>query len=246
MSALATLVGSNTISTLTISGNDTFTWDVNLAAGINNVILNSGATLTGPAYSSGDGRAATLGNGHLVLSIPGNFTVNSGASVNMDAKGYVQNRSYHGIIVGGAGKNVDCVGGGGSYGTSGGGGAIAGSVFGASDFWVNLYLGSGGGDSFGYPEDCSSSPGGNGGGAIYISAANITNAGTISARGQSSHAGGGSGGTIYLVSSGSLSNTGTITTAGGSALGAGSNNGGFGRVKFVYATGSSGIVIGEQ
>ena len=244
MSALATLVGSNTISTLTISGNDTFTWDVNLAAGINNVILNSGANLTGPAYSSGDGLAATLGNGHLVLSIPGNFTVNSGASVNMDAKGYVQNRSYHGISIGGAGKNVDCVGGGGSYGTSGGGGAIAGSVFGASDFWVNLYLGSGGGDSFGFHEDCyPSSPGGNGGGAIYIAAANITNAGTISARGESSHAGGGSGGTIYLVSSGSLSNTGTITTAGGSALGAGrSNNGGFGRVKLGYD--SQGIMGG--
>jgi hypothetical protein len=213
---------------------------------IQNLALNSGVVLTAQAYSSGDGRAATLGNGHLVLSIPGNFTVNSGASVNMDAKGYVQNRSYDGTRVGGAGKNTDCVGGGGSYGTSGGGGAIAGSVFGASDFWVNLYLGSGGGDSDGY--DCyPASAGGNGGGAVYISAANITNAGTISARGQSSHAGSGSGGTIYLVSSGSLSNTGTITTAGGSALGAErSNNGGFGRVKLVYATGSPGIVIGEQ
>ena len=238
-SALSALVGSNMITNLTISGNGSFSWDVAPSAGVANIVLNSGSTLTGAAYSSGDGRAATLGNGHLIMSITGTLIVNSGASINMDAKGYTQNLSYAGTNIGGAGKKSGCSAGGASYGTAGGGGTLAGSAFGASDFWTNLYLGSGGADTNGCYDSYN---GGKGGGAISISAASISNAGTISAKGENSTVGSGSGGTIYLVTSGSISNTGTITAAGGTSGAVG----GTGRVKLSYGSVASmtGSIVG--
>ena len=236
MSGIVALVGSNPIARLTLAGTGTFTMDATAPGGLTDVVVGSGSTLSAAGYSSGDGQAPNLGNGHLVLNILGSLTVNSGGKISMDSLGYTPNRSYDGVNLGGAGKNGACkAGGAGGYGTSGMPGASGGgSVFGAYDFWIKLYLGSGGGSGAECGYDNYSFTGGRGGGAISISAANIYNSGTISAKGQDGpgNAGAGSGGTVYLYSTGIFSNTGTITAAGGG----GSVPGGSGRVRLVYAS----------
>jgi len=56
--------------------------------------------------ANGDGPAATFGNGHLILVITGTMTINSGASINMDARGFSQNFSYQGTNTGSAGRRA--------------------------------------------------------------------------------------------------------------------------------------------
>lgn len=80
-------------------------------------------------------------------------------------------------------------------------------------------------------------------GDISLSAASISNAGVISARGQNPEFGGrGSGGTIVVNVSENFTSTGTISAAGGTT-GVGGGNG---RVKLIYSSGSNRTVIGEQ
>lgn len=278
MSALTALaaVGSNPISTLTLSGNGTFNLDSLPAGGITNLTINSGSTLTAPAFAfykdnaSASPNAGTTptwdvfslspspatpphGNGRLILSLTGTLTVNSGGSINMDGKGYPgggygpgqlsaawgysamsDGFSHRGYGAGGAGKYPA---GGASYGTLGNG-TSGSATYGANDFWTKLYLGSGGSGNSIYDER-----GGAGGGAISISAASVTNNGTITARGTKPYCsgGGGSGGTIELSASGQIGNAGTITVQGGTQSTCGSI-GGNGRLYF--ESGSSQITAG--
>ena len=100
-----------------------------------------------------------------------------------------------------------------SYATLGGNyGMSPGSLYGASDFWTALYLGSGGAGSWSYA-------GGAGGGAIAINASSLTNSGTISSVGAGAsncyEGGQGSGGTIYVNLAGAYTNSGTVSVKGG-------------------------------
>ena len=217
---------------------------------------NSGASPTWDVYSlSPTPSTPPNGNGRLIVNISGTLTVKSGGTVTMDGKGYpgggngpgqigcgntASGYSQDGMGAGGAGRFS---GGSASYGTLGGGNTLS-TTYGASDFWTKLYLGSGGaGDSS--ANDCGPT-GGAGGGAISISAAAISNSGTISSKGiKNSTAGGGSGGTIYLNTSGANDNTGIISTAGGT--GTGTNSGGNGRLKISgTSVSNTGTITGVQ
>ena len=233
------------INTLTINGsgaqvllNQEFTFTtVNVTNG----------TLTAPAYDNlytGTTwtNAPGTGNGRLLLNVTGSLTVGASGKIHMDSKGYAggtylryqggsptgpgtNSGQPNGGGGGGGGGGSSNRGAGGSYGTRGNDWsweniAIAGTVYGASDFATALYLGSGGGR--GTQANWNEAEGGNGGGALKITAGGISNAGTISAVGGNSAgvAGGGSGGTIVLSAS-SFTNTGTISVAGGTGGGAG-------------------------
>jgi hypothetical protein len=122
MTALNQLVGINQISTLTLSGTGTFTWDVAPTNLITNVTINSGATLTGSPLTSGDGLSPSLGNGRLILEIGGLLTVNSGGVISMDGKGYgfgLANAPKQGASTSGSGSGVLNLANGGGGGASG-------------------------------------------------------------------------------------------------------------------------------
>ena len=199
----------------------------------------SAATLTAGGFggtwdpsSSAYSSAPAAGNGRLILNVDGAVTIGSNGNLQMNGAGYSGGSSgdYNGNNGGagysvagldtyGAGKWTWNNGGGGSYATLGSNvGAGTGSVYGASDFWTQLYLGSGGS---GYRWG----GGGAGGGAIAINAGSLSNAGMISATGANGGgSGGGSGGTLFVNLSGAFSNVGTLSVAGG-------NGGGYGRVR---------------
>ena len=273
MSALSVLVGASDVTSLIFTGTGTFTVDAAPTFTIGDMTVNSGVTLTASAYSSatasGDDYGLSpvspfqQGNGRLILNLTGTFTNNG--TVTMAGKGYSGGASFQagyshgGYNAGGAGRLVTAgrtyasgcptpyAGAGGSYGTVGGaGGQVVGSTFGANDFHTALYLGSGGSGAQPLGGCGGSYPGGAGGGAISVSAANITNAGTITVAGGNgvTYGGGGSGGTIYLNATSALSNTGTITTAGGTGSN-GAGSGGTGRVKLSGSSVTVGTCTGE-
>ncbi|NDE17029.1 hypothetical protein EBZ80_19075 [bacterium] len=219
--------GANlTVASIVIGTGSTL--EVNDALTVSGNVNNSG-TITGASFSgtwngSAWSPAPGPGNGQLILAVNGTLT-NSGTIANG----------------GGGGAKSSTYGCGGGYGTVGGPrtGCSPGITYGASDFWQNLYLGSGGGSA------TSSWPGGNGGGAIKIMANNFTNSGTVSSLGNSTtNGGGGSGGTIYITgyTAGSLvfNNSGPITATGGT----GGTNGGSGRIRIEPSsiTASSGTI----
>ncbi|NDD04220.1 MAG: hypothetical protein EB078_04890, partial [Proteobacteria bacterium] len=291
ISALAALsqIGTAPVASITLSGTGTFTIDAVLAGGLGNLTLNSGVTLTAPAFAfykntaTAAANAGTVptwpvfstdpvgagfsldpanGNGRLVLNLSGNLVVNSGATITMDGKGYpgggygpgqavvnawgthrgatTSGYSHEGFGLGGAGRFN---GGGASYGTIGGGQAGS-TLYGASNFWQKLYLGSGGAAANNtWRED---KLGGYGGGAISIKAANITNSGTITAKGTKPYAtgGGGSGGTIFLNADYVLNQSGLVTVQGGIS-GTTTNFGGNGRYKLSGSSvNQNGTVVG--
>ncbi|NBU73350.1 MAG: hypothetical protein EBS53_18235, partial [Bacteroidetes bacterium] len=181
-------------------------------------------TWNGTAYSSTPG----INNGQLHIKATNAVTVGGFGLIHMDGKGYRggQDAGEDGYSVGGpntfgAGK----AGGNGSAASYASLACNAGSrgpgiVFGASDFATQLYLGSGGGNRL-------EVAGGNGGGAIKITAGSLTNGGTIRADGTRTGGGnnnGGSGGTIYFSVTGEFANTNTISVNGADC-------GGYGRVK---------------
>ena len=207
-------------------------------------------TLTTRAYNnaiSGDAwvdREGGAGNGKLIMRVTGTLSVATSGRINMDSKGYrggtpsrSQGGSYAGPGIvsmaanggggGGSSTSTDVRGGGGSYGTLGGShhfGVVPGEVFGADNFIDKLYLGSGGGAG-----RFNNEPGGLGGGAIKIVAANVSlgTGAQITARGQSSSGwgGSGSGGTIVMDISGTFTNSGgTISAAGGTTSIAGGDS----------------------
>jgi hypothetical protein len=227
-----------------------------------NLIVASGGTVTGAAFSgtwSGSAYSSNpaSGNGQLLLSVGGDLS-NYG-TIHMNAKGYAggSGRDQEGYSLNGQGSDGAGrlpswgdwgYGGGGSYATVGGtaGSDRLGAVYGASDFWTQLYLGSGGAGT-----QCQSGIA-YGGGAIKITATNLINSGTVSSEGGTANNGcngsyynrGGSGGTLYFNVSGSFSNLGTLSTRGGAqgqpAVG------GFGRVKIDagYIQGAPGNIYG--
>ena len=209
-----------------------------------NLTVFNGGTVTGANYTStwtgSEFTAAPgLGNGQFALQIGGDL-MNDG-TIHMNGAGYrgglaaAAGHSMGGPNTYGAGKYSSGNAGGGSYATSGSGAAgLVGSVYGASDFWQNLYLGSGGGGS-------SAGAGGAGGGALSIAARSILNTGIISATGNNgdTSSNGGSGGTIYLKTTSEFTNKGTLTVAGG-------NGGGYGRVRLEAGSlvGNTGMIYG--
>jgi hypothetical protein len=106
--------------------------------------------------------------------------------------------------------------GGGGHAGAGGAGRVAGgtTIYGSRTAPVDYGSGGGSGDA---------QDGGNGGGAIKISATNMTINGTIRSNGfdgqngGSDHGAGGAGGSIWLEATDSLSGTGTVEAKGGGA-----------------------------
>jgi alpha-tubulin suppressor-like RCC1 family protein len=134
-------------------------------------------------------------------------------------------------------------GGGGSYGSLGESGWLMlplASLYGASDFRTEAYLGSGGGAGY----NAGITQGGAGAGAISITASSVTIAsgGNITANGQvgQHRAGSGSGGTIILNAT-ALSNSGLIEARGGAASDIAA--GGHGRIHIAESAIRSGGVV---
>ena len=154
-------------------------------------------------------------------------------------------------------------GGGASYGTLGTAGTIAnnargcvggsaGNIYGKAAL-PQLFLGSGGGASYGDGTPTSSA-GGRGGGIIFIKANRIELSGPMIASGRdgvghrdwNGAGGAGSGGSIYLVANSATLGENLVTATGGiGAIGAANNgnnggNGGSGRIRVEYTESFSG------
>ncbi|MFZ2188032.1 MAG: fibronectin type III domain-containing protein, partial [Candidatus Moraniibacteriota bacterium] len=174
------------------------------------------------------------GAGQIVVTVTGDLTIDAGASIDSNSKGYakgtgpgVGTSNYGGAGYGGVGGSV-----GGGYGGAGGGGPIYGSMTSPTD------LGSGG---------WSASYGGAGGGAVKLAVTGTTTIdGSITANGGNGSGGsnntliggGGSGGSIWintniLAGNGSLSANGGIA---GSWAGWYAGGGGGGRIALQYTT----------
>ncbi|MBI5531049.1 MAG: hypothetical protein HY918_06160 [Candidatus Doudnabacteria bacterium] len=172
--------------------------------------------------------------GTVNISTGGNSTITG--SISLNAKGYTG--GY------GPGKGTDDLrAGGGGYGGNGGTGnlgALGGTSNGSTT--VPTSLGSGGGNS-----GCGST-GGTGGGALKLSTTGTTTiAGTITANGGTGatpcwNSGGGSGGSIYIITN-VLTGAGSITANGGVGVTGGnaSGDGGGGRIAINYTTDNSTI-----
>lgn len=256
-SANLTMNNSNTITANATIDNSTL--NVIASQVINgDLTLTNNGTIVGKAWSSG---TPAIGNGFLDLSLGGDLDISSNSSISMDGRGFLgstttffqgqsasstgaNSRSPNGQSGGGGFfvSSQDTGGGGGGHATAGSAGETAvgspgegGAAGGTADL-ANLSIGGGGGSG---PD---TSGGGNGGGAIKISARNVTNAGNITAKGlngtnrtqnNTGCPGGGAGGAIHLIIGGTLNHTGTITAdkgAGGDCTGTTTRDGGDGSV----------------
>ena len=207
--------------------------------------------------------------GRLVIKSRGPITLDATSRIDVTGKGYPavfdsQGMSYRGDprsinpanFGGGGSGEANNSGGsaGGGFGAPGEGYANGqgGLVYGAADLeW--LHLGSGGGESaYGY---CWTGSGGNGGGALSLTASSIVLDGAVLANGEPGHdeclpGGGGSGGAVKLAAStvrvgpmGSLSALGAVGgSSGGWNPGPGHPAGGGGRVAIYTATGTADLV----
>ena len=173
----------------------------------------------------------TIAQDYVIDITAANFTIVSGGTINVNAKGYQSSTgpgegADHGDSSGGAG-----------YGGDGGNGDVAGgSAYGS--ITAPTDIGSGGGNGGG--------GGGKGGGAIKLTITGTTTVtGTIYANGGNGgyDSGGGSGGSIYITT-GVLAGTGTIITNGGNSDASDSGGGGGGRIAILYTTDSS--TVGYQ
>lgn len=187
----------------------------------------------------------------LILETDGDFTVNSGATIDLDSKGYI----------GGAYDTSGSGPGGGSTGTTGGGaghggngdpgenGGAAGVVYGDREDPTQLGSGGGGGASAG---GCCTGVGGAGGGSAQItSGGTVTITGTISANGGNGEGvcckpgGAGSGGSVNIEAS-ALAGSGTVRANGGIggcySFGCSSaGNGAGGRINIDYSSTSASL-----
>ncbi|MFZ2777675.1 MAG: fibronectin type III domain-containing protein, partial [Candidatus Moraniibacteriota bacterium] len=204
----------------------------------NNLTINSGITLTASAS----------------ITALNDFTLNPTAIINSTGLGYPGGVMVNGIGSGGGGwtdnPNWPAGAGGGGYGGAGAGGygAGGGSAYGSSSQPNDL--GSGGG---GFCHNCGANyQGGNGGGAIHITAGGIlTVSGSIIANGAAAAggagAGGGSGGSVWLQAGTLAGSSGSISASGGGSSN-GAGGGGGGRVALHYAnktyTGSIAVLGG--
>ena len=184
---------------------------------IGNLLLKSGATLTHPAN-------ATTQAYTLDLDISNDLTIEAGASINVNGKGYIKDAGP------GKGGLSSGYGGGGGYGGNGGNGnsnAAGGTAYGSMTEPADI--GSGGGATLG----------GSGGGAVklvvegtLILNGSITSNGTSGSSGSSYNGGGGSGGSVW-ISVAELTGNGSINVNGGVGSGGGGGGGG-GRVVVYY------------
>jgi hypothetical protein len=227
----------------------------NAALDLDSLSLTSG-TITSAAYSGTFSVGVWTptpgpGKGWVQISVAGALSIGASGNITVEAFGYpsatgTNGYSFDGQPGSGGGQQYSTAcyygadGYGGTYGTTGGGSSK--TPFGAADFYnlAKLYMGSGGGG--GHEDTCDGGSyyynGGRGGGSIYITAASMNNAGTISANGQAApqaRSGGGSGGSVVLIVSGAVSNTGTIRSLGG----AGNTSGGAGGKGRIRLTGGS-------
>ena len=227
-----------------------------LDAQYTNVLIKSGAYATGDAWNGvygGTVRFSASGE----VRIDGTLTVDGkgyrGGPATSFGAGY-QGESFSGVGAqiystpnqggGGGGRDADRGGGGGGYGMAGesshqsngdtANAAVGGITYGDQSL-STLYLGSGGGSSGAVS---AGARGGNGGGAIHITADQIIVNGSVTANGEAGASvcqhecqvanwrggGGGSGGSIKLVARVVQLGTNLVTALGGSG-GYGVNNG---------------------
>ena len=194
------------------------------------LVLNRPETFTNMHIGSGGVLTHSAGLAGLDLTVTGDLTVDPGASILADGKGYGSD----------AGPGAGVAASGGSYGGKGGGqsGPLYGSITAPTD------LGSGGGlVNAGWGNRAA---GGAGGGAIHLTVGGrLTVDGSLRADGNDGahhcwlwcvfhiYAGGGSGGSIYVMA-GELAGTGVISADGGDPGGGSAGGGGGGRVAIYY------------
>jgi DNA-binding beta-propeller fold protein YncE len=188
-----------------------------------NVTVASGGTLTASAWDGAKG-------GVLAFMANGTVNVASGGTINMTGKGYrsiagAEGFAYSGEsynrtgfhwtnqknLGGGSGTGtLVCEafpGGGGGYGTAGAGNSgmvRGGETYGSADL-SKIFFGSAGGYS-------RFTPGGYGGGIVYLAAANISLSGSVSNTGND---GGGAGGSIFIRAGTSTLGSGLVIADGG-------------------------------
>jgi hypothetical protein len=194
---------------------------------IGSLTVNGGGTVT---HSQG------LESG-LAFTVTGTLTVNG--SINVTGRGYLgaNNASFPGL----AGQTLPGLTG--ASGAAGSYGGLGGSIGGAPNATYGsttapTHLGSGGGRT----STGAFVNGGNGGGRVDITAANVVIGGSIAADGASgANAGAGSGGSIRLalLPGGTVSGTGVIQANGGSNASANTGGGGGGRVAILDFAGMS-------
>lgn len=162
--------------------------------------------------------------GEPITITAGTLTIDSGASLSMDAVGYGPGLGPSG----GAAKSGSGAAGGGGHGGAGGTADSAGGSASGDSASAPTQMGSGGGTAN------TSQIGGNGGGYLRaIVSGTATVNGTLSANGGggawdgSSAGGGGAGGTIYLTAA-TIAGNGSITARGGNGGNSGLNGGGGG------------------
>ncbi|MFH1367991.1 MAG: hypothetical protein ABII64_02565 [Elusimicrobiota bacterium] len=182
--------------------------------------VNSAITFTDLHVSSGGLITHSVNDPDFNLMVTNNMDIDSGASINVDGKGY---RGGDGVTFsagegpGGGGQDTGGNGGGGAYGGDGGFGSSGNKGITNDSMFAPLDFGSGGGVGAGL------ALGGAGGGIIRIKVdGTLTNEGTITSSGkQGSHSGangggGGAGGSIFIVTN-QLLGAGIICADGGDA-----------------------------
>ncbi|QQS58667.1 hypothetical protein IPN35_03630 [Candidatus Peregrinibacteria bacterium] len=223
-------LGSSASSTLTVSNGDTSTKKLIIT---NNATIGANGTLTHTANGTSETHK-------LFLDIGGDFTLNSGGTINLNSKGYASQTSSNANGYGpGKGGFLSNTGAGGGYGGNGGNSqknASGGSTYGSAT--DPTAIGSSGGSGY-------SAASGAGGGALKLVVSGTTTLnGTITANGGTGliyttayGGGGGSGGSISLTTD-TLTGTGTLTANGGDGGSASydGGGGGGGRIAVLYAT----------
>jgi hypothetical protein len=185
-----------------------------------NLVLGSNAVL-GPKHED-----ATL-----QLSVEGNATIGTSATLGADARGFPSKQGPGTVAFAGGGA-----GGGASHGGAGsdGSNSIGGETYGS--FLSPSTMGSGGGGN------CCAR-GGSGGGTLRLSVAgNLVNQGRIAANAEGAFAGnggGGAGGSLNILVGGALSGSGTIEARGGDGFDGSWGAGGGGRVSVVTGASSN-------
>ncbi|MFC1453197.1 hypothetical protein ACFLSJ_07650, partial [Verrucomicrobiota bacterium] len=246
------------------SGNweSTVTWGGSLPGSSDDVTIGHTVTITASGQKdiqslvvNGTLRHSSNGTSdqsyRVDLNVSGDVTVNVGAYIDVNGRGY--SGGYNNQNGYGTGKgymatgNGRCGGGAGHGGQGGPGkydagpGGSAGTIYGSVDEPSTIGSGGGGAASSGQPANA-----GEGGGAVKLQAQNVTVDGTIRASGTDGNqgaaraGGGGSGGSIWIAATGVLGGSGSIEAKGGAgqanSYGNSAGAGGGGRIALYYAS----------
>lgn len=210
------IIGSGTTFELRNTDNTT-SWNVA------SLTINSGGLLTHPANSTAETYAVNV-------VATNDITLNSGANINVQAKGYT---CSNGPGTGGPYAAASTYANGGSYGGAGGRPDTSQPtvLYGSATQPTNS--GSGGAC------DSTGANSGSGGGVVMLksTAGNIVVNGTVNANGGNgawTYGAGGSGGSIWLQGN-KVSGNGTLSANGGSPYSAAGAAGGGGRIAFTYS-----------